>query len=127
MSKFFFVMQHQPTAEQMTAAAAVGEVVQLTDKKLLNVPDDPTLGKEFFAGRAEEIETALGGFGSGDTVHAMGQAQLAAAITARARKAGAVLVESVTPRISNDVPQADGTIKKELVFSFSGFRTVHEY
>ena len=127
MSKFFFVMQHQPTAEQMTAAAAVGEVVQLVDKKLLNVPDDPTLGKEFFTTRAEEIETALGGFSAGDIVHAMGQAQLAAAITARARKVGANLVESVTPRISKEVPQPDGTVKKEVVFSFAGFRTVHEY
>ena len=97
MSKFFFVMQHVPTVEQLAAAAAVGEVVQLADKKLLNVPDDAVLSKDLFKGRAAEIETALGGFGAGDTVHAMGQAQLAAAITARARKVGANLVESVTP------------------------------
>ena len=125
--RFFFVMQHVPTAEQLAEAGGVGEVVQLTDKKLLLVPDESALGREFFLNRAEQIEAALGGFNLGDTVHVMGQQQLAMAVTARARRAGCLIVESVTPRISKEVPQPDGTVKKENIFLFSGFRTVYEY
>ncbi len=102
--RLVFVMQHQPTAEQLEAAARIGEIVQLEDKKLLNVPDDPELGRDFFTKRAEEIELALGGFSSEDTVQAMGQQQLAMAINARAKKAGASLVESVTARESSRLP-----------------------
>jgi hypothetical protein len=49
------------------------------------------------------------------------------AVGAIGRRCGATLVESVTPRISKETPQADGTVKKENVFSFAGFRTVYEY
>lgn len=128
MKKFIFIMQHQPTPEQIAVASEGGrQVVQVDDKKLLIVPDNPELGKEWFLGRAEEIAASVGGISEGDTLHVMGQQQLAMAISALGRKAGAELVESVTPRTSKDVPQPDGTVKKESVFSFSGFRTVHTY
>ena len=121
-------MQHVPTAEQLVTAAEGGrEVVQLIDKKLLVVPDDASLGRDWFVQRAEQVSAAIGGFGSGDTVHCMGQQQLEMAVNALARKVGAKLVESVTPRTSKEVHQPDGTVKKENVFSFAGFRTVHEY
>lgn len=120
-------MQHAPTPEQITAAQAVGEVVQLADKKLLVVPDDATIGRDWFVQRAAEVVTAIGGIAEGDTVQCMGQQQLAAAVNALARKAGAKLVESVTPRISVDKPQPDGTTKKEFTFSFAGFRELHSY
>jgi len=127
-AKFIFIMQHQPTAEQLTAASEGGrEIVQITDKKLLVVPDDANLGRDWFVQRAEEIVKSVGGIKEGDTLHCMGQQQLAMAVTAIGRKAGAALVESVTPRVSKDIPQADGTVKKEFVFSFTGFRTVHSY
>ncbi|MSU56212.1 MAG: hypothetical protein EXS51_02805 [Candidatus Taylorbacteria bacterium] len=128
MKKFIFIMQHAPTAEQITAASEGGrEVVQVNDKKLLIVPDDANLGKEWFTNRAEEIVAAVGGISEGDTLHVMGQQQLAMAVSAIGRKAGAELVESVTPRVSKDIPQADGTVKKEFIFTFKGFRTVHQY
>ena len=127
MAKFIFVMQHQPTTEQLSAAAKLGEVVQLADKKLLAVPDSAELGREWFATRATAIIAAVGGISEGDTLHVMGQPQLASAIQAEGRKANATLLESVTPRTSKDVPQADGTVKKESVFTFSGFRLVHSY
>ena len=126
--KFIFVMQHNPTPEQLAAASEGGrEVVQLADKKLLAVPDDATLGRDWFSSRAEAIVATVSGIVEGDILHVMGQAQLAAAVQALARKAGAKLVESVTPRTSKDVQQPDGTVKKESVFSFSGFREVHRY
>ncbi len=125
--KFIFVMQHAPTADQIAAAQAVGEVVQLQDKKLLVVPDDANLSRDWFVQRAEAVVTAVGGIKEGDTLHCMGQQQLAAAINAIGRKTGAKLVESVTPRVSKDIPQSDGTVKKELVFSFAGFRELHSY
>jgi hypothetical protein len=127
--KFIFIMQHQPTAEQITAASEGGrEIVQITDKKLLVVPDDAELGRDWFTQRAEQIVAAVvGGINEGDTLHCMGQQQLAMAVTAIGRRAGANLVESVTPRVSKDIPQDDGTVKKEFVFSFTGFRTVHSY
>ena len=128
MRKFILVMSHAPTNEQLVAASEGGrEIVQVADKKLLVVPDDANLGKEWFTSRAEEILAAVGGISEGDTLHVMGQQQLAMAVSALGRKAGAELVESVTPRVSRDIPQADGTVKKETVFSFSGFRTVHAY
>lgn len=126
--KFIFIMQHVPTTEQLAAASESGrEVVQLADKKLLAVPDDATLGRDWFVQRALAIVAAVGGIKDGDTLHVMGQQQLAMAVNAFGRQAGARLVESVTPRTSKDVPQADGTVKKESVFSFSGFREVHRY
>lgn len=121
-------MQHAPTAEQLTVASEGGRVIiQLADKKLLAVPDDPALNREWFTTRAAEIISAVGGIQEGDTLHVMGQQQLAMAVSAQGRRMGAMLVESVTPRTSKDVPQADGTVKKESVFTFSGFRTVHQY
>ncbi len=125
--RFVFVMQHQPTIEQLESAGKIGDIVQLEDKKLLNVPDDPALGRDFFVKRAEEIEVALGGFSSDDTVQAMGQQQLATAINARAKKTGAVLVESVTARESVEVTQPDGSVKKENIFRFKGFRPMYEF
>jgi len=128
MKKFIFIMQHAPTAEQITAASEGGrEVVQVDDKKLLIVPDDANLGRDWFTQRAEKIVAAVGGISEGDTLHVMGQQQLAMAVSSIGRKAGAELVESVTPRVSKDIPQADGTVKKEFVFTFKGFRTVHQY
>ena len=121
-------MQHTPTAEQLAAAVEDGrEIVQLADKKLLNVPDDPKLSRDWFAQRAEEILREVGGVMEGDVLHVMGQQQLAVAISAFGRNAGATLVESVTPRESKDIPQSDGSVKKELVFTFRGFRKVHNY
>ena len=120
-------MNHQPTAEQMVAAKELGEVVQLEDKSLLNVPDDVNLDRYWFVGRATEILGRLGGPSVGDTVHVMGQPQLVAAVQAFARNCEAKIVESVNPRISKEVPQEDGTVRKENVFSFSGFREVHKF
>lgn len=121
-------MQHAPTAEQLSAASENGrEVVQLVDKKLLVVPDDATLGRDWFVQRAEAVAAAVGGVAEGDILHCMGQQQLASAVNALARKARAKLVESVTPRVSKETPQPDGTVKKENVFSFAGFRELHEY
>ncbi len=126
--KFIFIMQHAPTPEQITAASEGGrEIVQITDKKLLVVPDDASLGRDWFVQRAEEIAAAVGGFDEGTVAHIMGQAQLAMAAQAIARQAGATLVESVTPRTSVDRPQPDGSVKKESIFTFTGFRTVHSY
>lgn len=126
--KFIFIMQHPPTAEQIMSASEGGrEVVQLADKKLLVVPDDATLGRDWFVRRAEAVVAAVGGITEGDTAHIMGQQQLALAVNAAARRAGAKLVESVTPRVSKETPQPDGTVKKENVFSFAGFRDLHEY
>ncbi len=128
MKKFIYIMQHAPTPEQITAASEGNrEVVQVSDKKLLIVPDDAELGRDWFVQRAEEIVSSVGGIVEGDTLHCMGQQQLAMAVSAIGRRAGANLVESVTPRVSRDIPQADGTVKKEIVFSFTGFRTVHNY
>lgn len=121
-------MQHAPTGEQLASASEGGcEVVQLADKKLLVVPDDATLGRDWFVQRAEAVVAAVGGIGEGDTLHCMGQQQLAMAVNALARKAGAKMVESVTPRVSKETPQPDGTVKKENVFSFAGFRELHTY
>ena len=128
MKKFIFIMQHAPTTEQITTASEGGrEVVQVNDKKLLIVPDDANLGRDWFIQRAEEIVAAVGGIAEGDTLHVMGQQQLAMAVSAIGRKVGATLVESVTPRVSKDIPQPDGTVKKEFVFTFKGFRLVHSY
>ena len=91
------------------------------------MPDDPSLGREFFVSRAEKIEVALGGFSADDTVQAMGQQQLAMAVNARAKVAGAQLVESVTARESVEVAQPDGSVKKENVFRFKGFRQMYEF
>lgn len=128
--KFVFIMQHPITPEQRVAASTGGnEVVELTKeaKSLLNVPDDPSLGREWFSNRADAILASVGGVGSGDTAHIMGQAQLASATQAAARKAGATLVESVTPRTSVEKTLPDGKVEKTNIFSFAGFRTVHEY
>lgn len=126
--KFIFIMQHAPTAEQLTAASEGGrEVVQLTDKRLLVVPDDAALSRDWFVQRAEEVVVAVGGIAEGDTLQMMGQQQLATAVNALARRAGARLVESVTPRVSKETHQPDGTVKKENVFSFAGFRELHTY
>lgn len=128
MAKFIFIMQHQPTPNQIEAAAMMAvDVVQLDDKRLLLVPDDPDLDRDWFVQRAEAIVVAVGGVEQGDTLHVMGQQQLAMAISGIGRRAGATLVESVTPRVSKEVTQPDGTVKKENIFSFSGFRQVHEY
>ena len=122
MNKFFFVMQHPLTPEQKTAASEGGrEIVELQQKNLLDVPDDPTLGREWFATRATE------GVGDGDIAHVMGQQQLAAATQAAARRAGATLVESCTKRDSVEKTLPDGKVVKTNVFTFAGFRTVHEY
>ncbi len=121
-------MQHQPTTEQIAAAREVGrEVIELADKKLLAVPDDAGLTHDWFIQRAAAILAAVGGVSTGDTVHAMGQPQLANAVNAKARWAGATLVESVTVRESVDEPQPDGTVKKTAVFRFRGFRSVYEF
>lgn len=125
MKKFIFIMQHALTPEQK---AAVGdrEIVEIADKALLNVPEDPCLGREWFATRAEEIVAAVGGISENDTLHVMGQQQLAMAVSALGRKAGAELVESCTKRESAE-KVVDGKVVKTNVFTFTGFRTVHSY
>ncbi len=127
MKKFVFIMQHTPTAEQVTRASESGQVVELSDKKLLLVPDDLYLDYAWFVSRAADIVAAVGGICPGDTVQVMGQQQLAMVVNAHARSCGAELVESVTPRTSKEVHQPDGTVKKETVFSFAGFRKLHNY
>ena len=121
-------MSHKPTEDQLLAAQeGQRKVIQVDDKSLLIVPDEPELVRDWFTTRAEEIVKAVGGIEEGDTLHVMGQQQLAMAITAIGRRAGAEIVESVTPRVSKDIPQEDGTVKKEFTFAFKGFRTVHQY
>lgn len=130
MSKFFFIMSHVATPDQIAAAHKDGhDVVELdaAGKKLLVVPDDAGLGRDWFVQRAEAVLAAVGGVRPGDTVHAMGQPQLANAVNAAVRRAGATLVESVTVRESVDEPQTDGTVKKTAVFRFRGYRTVYEF
>jgi len=128
--KFVFIMNHAPTREQVNAAQDFGvgrRIVELTDKTMLVVPDDPALGRTWFTQRATEIVASIGGIEEGDVLHVMGQQQLVMAVSAIGRKVGAKLVESVTPRISKEVHLPDGTVRKENVFSFAGFRVVHEY
>lgn len=128
MANFVFVMQHSPTPEQLKAVERGGRVaVELADKELLVVPDDPSLQREWFVRRAEEIIAVIGGVGLGDAFHAMGQPQLANALNAAARDRGAILLESVTTRESVEAPQPDGTVKKTAVFRFSGFRPVFQF
>lgn len=149
MSKFYFGMQHNPTsvqaegARQMGAEAVLAMCRKPEPKKpgdaeptpgveylnlagLLNVPEDKDLPREWFVGQAAQIVSALG-VESGDVLHFMGQFQLTAAVNAHGRKIEAVLLESVTKRVSVDVPQADGTVKRELVFNFEGYRPVYEF
>lgn len=118
-------MQHALTPEQK---AAVGdrEIVEIADKALLNVPEDPNLGREWFATRSEEVLAAVGGVSEGDILHVMGQQQLTMAVSAHGRKAGAELVESCTKRESAE-KVVDGKVVKTNVFTFTGFRTVHSY
>ena len=123
-------MNHPANTAQVEAAEKDGhKVIELTSeqKKLLTVPEDPNLGFDWFYNRSTEILAAVGGVKLGDIVHVMGQQQLASAVSALARRFGAQLLESVTPRISKDFPQPDGSVKKENVFLFSGFRVVHNY
>lgn len=126
MKKFIFIMQHALTPEQKSAVGD-REIVEIADKALLNVPEDPNLGREWFATRAEEIISAVGGISEGDTLHVMGQQQLAMAVSALGRKAGAGLVESCTKRDSVEKTLPDGKVVKTNVFTFTGFRTVHAY
>lgn len=130
MKRFVFIMNHPATPAQLEAARKDGhEVVELTNeqRKLLTVPDDPSLCRDWFYSQSVEILRTVGGVTDGDTVHVMGQQQLALAVSALARRCGAALVESVTPRVSKEFPQPDGSVKKENVFTFTGFRTVHSY
>lgn len=57
----------------------------------------------------------------------MGQQQLAMALNARGLRAGATLVESVTERKAVETPQTDGSVKKESVFVFRGFRPIYQF
>lgn len=142
--KFVLLMQHTPTPEQLQAVREFGvaEIVALDSGKpearvegveyrgstqMLMVPEDPELPREWFVQRAAEILTAVGGVGPGDIVQAMGQIQLANAINAAARHAGARLVESTTRREGVEKLQPDGTVKKEFIFKFAGFRPVYEF
>jgi hypothetical protein len=127
MARFIFIMQHALTPDQRAAAEQIGEIVELADKSLLNVPSDPDLPREWFVQRAEEILAAVGGVQEGDILHAMGQYQLTNALNAAGRRAGARLVESTTERVVVETVQPDGTVKKEVVFKFVGFRPVYEF
>lgn len=144
MATFYFLMQHKPTPEQISAARAMGadKVVALAPAKpedrvggveyegsisLLNVPDDPGLNRDWFVTQVAKIDDAVGGFANGDTIHAAGQGQLVNAINGIARSLGANCVESVTTRESIDRSQPDGSVKKESVFRFRGFRPVYEF
>ncbi len=102
MKKFIFIMNHPATVAQIEAAGKVGhQVIELTSeqRKLLTVPDDPILGFDWFYNRSTEILAAVGGVKHGDIVHMMGQQQLASAVSALARRLGAQLIESITPRV----------------------------
>lgn len=128
MAKFFIIMQHTPTPEQRAEGAErFGEIVELGNKALLNVPEDPELGRDWFVQRATEILDAIGGVWPGDTVMAMGQQQLALAVNAEARRRGACLVEAVTRRESVDESQPDGSVKKTNLFRHAGFRALYEF
>ena len=141
--KFFFLMQHQPTVQQVEAAREMGAekiiamcaapekplagVEYLGNNNLLNVPEDPSLDREWFLSRAKKILTAVGDMNPGDIVHAMGQYQLTFALNVLARQAGAELVESVTKRESVDKSLPDGSTKKVAIFRFIGYRPVYEF
>jgi hypothetical protein len=142
--KIVLIMQHAPTPEQLDAAWRFGvDVVVALDPgkpearvegveyrgstSLLNVPEDPGLPRDWFVSRAAEILAAVGGVEPGDIVQAMGQLQLTNAINTVARRAGARLVESTTRREGVEKLQPDGTVKKEYVFRFAGFRPVYEF
>lgn len=147
--KFFCLMMHNPTVDQAEAARQLGteSVVAMARKPepkkpgdaeptpgveylgitgLLNVPEDPELAREWFVAQAAKIVSAVD-LHEGDIVHCMGQYQLTDAVNAHARRLGATLLESVTKRDSVDVTQPDGSIKKEAVFKFQGYRPVYEF
>ncbi|PJC68031.1 hypothetical protein CO015_05465 [candidate division WWE3 bacterium CG_4_8_14_3_um_filter_42_11] len=148
MATMIFAMQHNPSEAQVAAARAMGAyrlvamcatpdpakgqgtptegVEYLGRQALLNVPDDLTLGRDWFIAQALKIVDAVGGVAEGDIVQAMGQQQLAMAVNAAARRAGAALVESVTKRESVDMVK-DGTTVKTSVFRFVGYRTLYEF
>lgn len=126
MKKFIFVMNHDLTPEQKSSVGD-REIVEVADRDLLVVPDSPNLGRDWFVGRAEEIVAAVGGIEAGDTLHVMGQQQLVMAISALGRKAGAELVESCSKRDSVEKTMPDGKVVKTNVFTFNGFRIVHNY
>jgi hypothetical protein len=126
MERFIFIMIH-PASEEQMAACGDAHIEQVSDKGLLIVPDNPDLEREWFTSRAAEIEKSFAGFGKEDIIQIMGQQQLAMSVSALARKAGATLVESVTPRESVEETLPDGSVKKTNVFRFIGFRTVHRY
>ena len=112
-------MNHSATLEQLSAASNLAaEVIQFTDRDLLTVPHDPNLPREWFTTRAEEIIRLVGGIQKGDVLHVMGQPQLAIAVMAAGRRAGARIVESIHPRTK---------IPGKRPFQFSGFRDVYEY
>jgi hypothetical protein len=141
-------MQHNPSPEQAAAARELGAdqlvalcttpdpakgqgsptegVEYLGKQNLLNVPDDPALARDWFVNRAAEILAAVGGVSEGDVMHAMGQQQLAMAISAASHRVGATLVESVTRRESIDVVK-DGVTTKTSVFKFVGYRPVYQF
>lgn len=142
MTTFVFVMQHKPTPEQMVAARGISDrvvclagnpadriegVEYLGSTSLLNVPDDPSLPRDWFVQRAQEIFGILGNPAEGDIVHIMGQQQLAQSMSALARDGGMNRVESVTPRKSVDQAQPDGSVRKVSVFEFAGFRQIYDF
>ena len=135
MAKFYSIMQHPLSSEQRAEIVPLGlvDIVELNVvrkgdfNQLLDVPADPDLGREWFVERAQVIAEALGGFDSADVVLAMGQPQLAAAIQAEARNAGAFVVEAVSERRSVEQTQPDGSTRKVAVFVHRGFRPVYAY
>lgn len=128
MPRFVYVMQHTPSPEQAAEVKAMGLVpVELADKAMLIVPDDPTLNIAWFEDQAFRVEEIFGGFSSEDVVMVMGQQQLSMAIQARAWRAGCRLVEAVTARESVETVGADGAVTKTAVFRHRGFREVHNY
>ncbi len=125
MKKLHFIMSHAATADQLNAAREAGyEPVEWADKKAFVVPDQVDLGRDWFLERARNIGET---FTAGDAVHPMGQPQLVDALKAEARRRGCAVIESVTPREVKETPQPDGTVKKEAIFVFRGFREVHQY
>jgi len=120
-------MNHGLTTDQFKAAASMGEVVELLDKRDLKVPPDPNLSRKWFVERANKILYSIGEVNPGDYFLATGQQLLVMALNAAARRADAQIVESITERISQEVHQPDGSVKKIQVFKFLGFREFYKF
>jgi len=92
-------MREGATRWQLEAAKRATDpcpsITVLDEKRLLVVPNVASLGRDWFVRRAADVIAEIGGLEKGDVVHVVCQQQLAQAICAASRSAGATAVESV--------------------------------